>query len=241
MAGSYTYNPETGKWKHNSSDNSSSKKSSGSNSGGNKNSGGSSGNTKNNSNNSNKSSSGNKDNLKSTASSKKTSEGKVENKYNYIEVNTLSGTLNFIVNENTIKLKAGDTVKLEGIGKYLSGNYFVKDITRQISNNGYSHSATLIKTDFGPSLKTITQTPVEKKPVEEKPVVVEKPVVKKEESSPSKENAQRTYTVKKGDCLWNIAKKYYGSGSAYTKIYDANTKKIADPHWIYPGQVFVIP
>ena len=25
-----------------------------------------------------------------------------------------------------------------------------------------------------------------------------------------------------GDCLWNIAKKYYGDGSQYTKIYEAN-------------------
>lgn len=222
MAGSYTYNPQTGKWKHNSSDNSSSKKSSGSSS---KSSNSSSSNSS--------SGSGNKDNLKSSASSKKQSDGKVEKKYNYIEVNTLSGTLSFIVNEKTIKLKAGDTVKLAGLGKYLSGNYFVKDITRQISSSGYAHSATLIKTDFGPSLKTTTKSTKSKKKA--------KVSTKKEKSSASKDNAQRTYTVKKGDCLWNIAKKFYGNGSAYTKIYDANTKKIADPHWIYPGQVFVIP
>ena len=32
----------------------------------------------------------------------------------------------------------------------------------------------------------------------------------------------KTYTVKSGDCLWNIAKKYYGNGAQYTKIYNAN-------------------
>lgn len=51
----------------------------------------------------------------------------------------------------------------------------------------------------------------------------------------------RTYTVRKGDCLWNISLKYYGKGSLWPRIFDANRSKIKDPHWIYPGQVFVIP
>lgn len=204
-----TYDPQTGKWTKNGGGSSSSKSNkSGSKSSSNSKSG---------------------DNLTASSSSKNDSSGQVEKKYNYIEVNTLSGTLNFIVNEDTIKLKAGDTVKLNGLGKYLSGNYYVKDITRQISSSGYSHSATLIKTDVGSSLKTSTKSKDKKKPV------------KKVTSSPSKSTAQRTYTVKKGDCLWNIAKKFYGNGSAYTKIYDANTNKIANPNLIYPGQVFVIP
>lgn len=207
-----TYDPQTGKWT--------------------KNGGGSSSSNSNKSNKSGSKSSSNSksgDNLTASSSSKNDSSGQVEKKYNYIEVNTLSGTLNFIVNEDTIKLKAGDTVKLNGLGKYLSGNYYVKDITRQISSSGYSHSATLIKTDVGSSLNTSTKSKDKKKPV------------KKVTSSPSKSTAQRTYTVKKGDCLWNIAKKFYGNGSAYTKIYDANTNKIANPNLIYPGQVFVIP
>ena len=203
-----TYDPQTGKWTKNGGGSSSSK----SNKSGSKSSNSKSG-----------------DNLTASSSSKNDSSGQVEKKYNYIEVNTLSGTLNFIVNEDTIKLKAGDTVKLNGLGKYLSGNYYVKDITRQISSSGYSHSATLIKTDVGSSLKTSTKSKDKKKPV------------KKVTSSPSKSTAQRTYTVKKGDCLWNIAKKFYGNGSAYTKIYDANTNKIANPNLIYPGQIFVIP
>lgn len=51
----------------------------------------------------------------------------------------------------------------------------------------------------------------------------------------------RTYTVVRGDCLWNIAKKYYGNGSQYTKIYNANRDKIKNPNLIYPGQVLTIP
>jgi LysM repeat protein len=50
-----------------------------------------------------------------------------------------------------------------------------------------------------------------------------------------------TYTVVKGDCLWNIAKSFYGKGSEYTKIYNANKDKISNPNLIYPGQVLTIP
>jgi len=52
-----------------------------------------------------------------------------------------------------------------------------------------------------------------------------------------------TYTVVKGDCLWNIAKKkdYYGNGFAWPKIYKANRDKIKNPDLIYPQQVFTIP
>jgi hypothetical protein len=35
-----------------------------------------------------------------------------------------------------------------------------------------------------------------------------------------------TYVVKSGDCLWNLAVKYYGKGSEYTKIYNANKEAI---------------
>lgn len=51
----------------------------------------------------------------------------------------------------------------------------------------------------------------------------------------------RTYTVVRGDCLWNIAKRYYGKGSEYMKIYNANRDKIKKPSLIYPNQVLVIP
>lgn len=56
----------------------------------------------------------------------------------------------------------------------------------------------------------------------------------------TKETAN-TYTVQKGDCLWNIAKKLYGNGADYTKIYEANKDKISNPNLIYPNQVLTIP
>ena len=83
-----TYDPQTGKWTKNGGSSSSNSSNKSSKSSGNSKSG---------------------DNLTASSSSKNDSSGQVEKKYNYIEVNTLSGTLNFIVNEDTIKLKAGDT------------------------------------------------------------------------------------------------------------------------------------
>lgn len=52
----------------------------------------------------------------------------------------------------------------------------------------------------------------------------------------------KTYKVVKGDCLWNIAKRFYGNGANYTVIYNANRKVIgSNPNLIYPGQVLKIP
>ncbi|SHH76260.1 LysM domain-containing protein [Caloranaerobacter azorensis DSM 13643] len=49
-----------------------------------------------------------------------------------------------------------------------------------------------------------------------------------------------THIVQSGDTLWAIAKKYYGDGSQYTKIFNANKDKIKNPNLIYAGQKLVI-
>ena len=50
-----------------------------------------------------------------------------------------------------------------------------------------------------------------------------------------------THTVVKGDCLWNIAAKYLGSGSKYTEIAALNSDIIKNPNLIYVGQVLRLP
>ena len=55
--------------------------------------------------------------------------------------------------------------------------------------------------------------------------------------------AEINYTVQRGDCLWNIAKKdeHYSNAFAWPIIYNANRDKINDPDLIYPEQVFLVP
>lgn len=67
-------------------------------------------------------------------------------------------------------------------------------------------------------------------------------VAKKEEPAPPvNPKSNGTHVVQPGDTLWAIAKKYYGNGNQYTKIYNANKDKIKNPNLIYPGQKLVIP
>ncbi|MEU7820099.1 LysM domain-containing protein [Catellatospora sp. NPDC049133] len=51
--------------------------------------------------------------------------------------------------------------------------------------------------------------------------------------------AERTYKVKSGDTLWDIAAQYYGDGRQYMKIAKANN--IANPNLINVGVVLKIP
>ncbi len=77
-------------------------------------------------------------------------------------------------------------------------------------------------------------------------------------SSSSKETKRttvksKTYTVKSGDTLWDIAEDHYGDGKKHTAIYNANKSIIestAKKHnkkssengkWIYPPTVLTLP
>ncbi len=74
-----------------------------------------------------------------------------------------------------------------------------------------------------------------------KPPVVTRTVTTNNTAKSTPKPSGQNYTVKSGDCLWNIAKRFYGNGSKYTVIYNANRDKIKNPNLIYPGQVFWIP
>jgi len=89
--------------------------------------------------------------------------------------------------------------------------------------------------DYG--TKTVAMT-IQQKKVVASPEPAPRPV----ESSPAPPQ-QTTYTVVRGDCLWAIARKFYGNGALYPKIYDANPNvfKGRSPNLIYAGDVLVIP
>ena len=71
--------------------------------------------------------------------------------------------------------------------------------------------------------------------------VGKKKIEKKKGRPNTKTDSGKYYTVRSGDCLWNIAKKFYGSGSQYTKIYNANKTLIKNPNIIQVGWRLKIP
>lgn len=83
--------------------------------------------------------------------------------------------------------------------------------------------------------------------VESKPKANVEP--KRETNNSPAPPAARTYTVVSGDSLWGIAMKFYGDGSKWEKIYNANQKVCGKPYQkggityslIYPGDVLTIP
>ena len=60
-----------------------------------------------------------------------------------------------------------------------------------------------------------------------------------EVANPEPESA--FYTVKKGDSLSKIAKRFYGNAMKYQQIFEANRPMLSDPDKIYPGQNLRIP
>ena len=85
--------------------------------------------------------------------------------------------------------------------------------------------------DYATKTVTVTKSTTESKPT----------VQQETPRETTGKTTAKTYTVKAGDSLWNIAKKLYGNGAKYTQIYNANKDKIKNPNLIYAGQVFTIP
>ncbi len=62
-----------------------------------------------------------------------------------------------------------------------------------------------------------------------------------EEAGKSAKETENLYTVVRGDSLWKIAQRYYGSGEKWVQIYERNRDIIDNPSLIYAGQKLVIP
>ena len=128
-----------------------------------------------------------------------------------------------------LSIMACMTVQLSEFGK-MDGIYFVERVSHTIGRKSYTMQLKLSRiTENGESGNGETAG-----------------------SNASTAGAE-SYVIKKGDTLWDLAKKKYGNGSKYTLIYEANKDVIeADAkkhgkgssnngYWIYPGLTITIP
>lgn len=91
-----------------------------------------------------------------------------------------------------------------------------------------------------PKATPVAVTEAEKTSVAKVETLMEKDIeLKKAETAAP---ASESYTVVKGDSLWKIAEKQYGTGYAWVRIYNANKKAIgANPGRIFVGTSLVMP
>ena len=148
------------------------------------------------------------------------------------EVNVLEGSVK--LREPDLTIKPQKTLRLENIGTALTGLYYIEEVSIEVSANGVEQTVSVSRNGFTDTIKmNNAKAPSDKKPKEPKKPSTSKPQKPK--------NKTKVHTVKKGDTLWDISKKYYGKPELWTKLYKANKSNIKNPHWIYPGQKFVIP
>ena len=86
------------------------------------------------------------------------------------------------------------------------------------------------KNELWSAIKTI--------PTWEKDIVAD---IKVTGGAASAAGAGKTYTVKAGDTLSQIAKDHLGSAGVYMKIFELNKDQLTDPDKIKPGQVLRLP
>lgn len=145
--------------------------------------------------------------------------------------------INYLIAQNYDPLVSDSAIR-----KYLAGNY------PQPSVSEYALQRIALAR-FGSPPQPLP--PSDSNPVPPVPPVTPKPpgstIPPKPKPPPPKPKPPapkprvRTYTVRKGDNLWNIAKHYYGNGLQWVRIWNANRSKIKNPNLIHPGQVLIIP
>ncbi len=70
-----------------------------------------------------------------------------------LEMNTLTGDVELRTFPNLLLFKPFQTVIIDGVGKYLSGLYFISKVSRTLNSDGFSQSISVLKNGFGDSLK----------------------------------------------------------------------------------------
>lgn len=105
---------------------------------------------------------------------------------------------------------------------------FINDFQVDYKGNMINYSITLM--EYKTMMVRKTKVKAKPKPAPKRPAKKKKAKIK-------------WYTVKRGDNLWNIAKRYTGRGIRWKEMWAINKKRSRskNPNLIYPGEKFQIP
>lgn len=131
-----------------------------------------------------------------------------------------------VVNEHVVT--EGETLWSIAEDSYGSGYNWVdiKEVNSLESDDVEVGQKLIIPNDITLSEPTTTQTEAQISEIEE--LVSNQSTVEGD-----------TYTVEKGDCLWDIAVRAYGDGYKWTEIAQAND--LENPNLIHSGNVLMLP
>ena len=145
--------------------------------------------------------------------------------YNYYGVTADDARYSVILNSNIVKtlsaafgvadLKTADLAA--GAGDYLKSIGLSDEDLANLKKN----------LSAKPETSSETETPAEAEP--ETPSLI----------APAPESADTTYVVVAGDCLWNLAWRFYNNPLKWKTIADVN--QLRNPHLIFVGQTLKIP
>lgn len=149
--------------------------------------------------------------------------------------------------KNNVNYESG-TMRLKGNGNLKIGTrlhnkdtdmvYYVEGVTQQF--NMFGKWVTTVRVTRGQNIKGKVFDYYIGSKIKTYETTSNKTVTETETAFVESEAKAVYYIVKPGDTLYKIASKFYGDGSLYTKIADANPQ-IKNVNLIYPGQKFKIP
>ena len=169
-------------------------------------------------------------------------------------------------NASFINVETNGLIDAEGWGEMASGEKASAIFNEyNVTSNGEAYASTgatnntleavanYIDTDTVSAIDTVlaSWTPVhyaveltEEEPGEDPATEVtpdEKEVIAKTTDGREVYTGESIYVVKKGDCLWHIAKSLFGNGAKYNALFERNSDIIKKAELIYRGQELIVP